>query len=117
MKLDKKELIYECSYKNMRWGCRIKDIEHTKQITGFTVSGKGSLYHVYLIEFNQTRWLDIPEIGISSELSHPDDIFWNSEKLAEHTNSIIDGLTIANGLKMINKLLKEEKLNERRRFY
>ena len=43
MKLDKKELIYECSYKNMRWDCRIKDIEHTKQITGFTVSGKGSL--------------------------------------------------------------------------
>src|SRR5699024_6172775 len=117
MKLDKKELIYECSYKNMRWGCRIKDIEHTKQITGFTVSGKGSLYHVYLIEFNQTRWLDIPEIGISSELSHPDDIFWNSEKLAEHTNSIIYVLTIANGLKMINKLLKGEKLNERRRFY
>ena len=100
MKLDKKELIYECSYKNMRWDCRIKDIEHTKQITGFTVSGKGSLYHVYLIEFNQTRWLDIPEIGISSD-----------------TNSIIDGLTIANGLKMINKLLKGEKLNERRRFY
>ena len=109
MKLDKKELIYECRYKNMRWDCRIKDIEHTKQITGFTVSGKGSLYRVYLIEFNQTRWLDIPEIGISSELSHPDDIFWNSEKLAEHTNSIIDGLTIANGLKMINKLLKGEK--------
>ena len=48
----------------MRWDCRIKDIEHTKQITGFTVSGKGSLYHVYLIEFNQTRWLDIPEIGM-----------------------------------------------------
>ena len=56
-------------------------------------------------------------MGISSELSHPDDIFWNSEKLAEHTNSIIDGLTTANGLKMINKLLKGEKLNERRRFY
>ena len=38
MKLDKKELIYECRYKNMRWNCMIKDIEHTKQITGFTVS-------------------------------------------------------------------------------
>ena len=25
MKSDKKELIYECSYKNMRWKCRIKD--------------------------------------------------------------------------------------------
>lgn len=42
MKLDKKELIYECRYKNMRWNCMIKDIEHTNQITGFTVSGKGS---------------------------------------------------------------------------
>ena len=55
MKSDKKELIYECSYKNMRWKCRIKDIEQTKQITGFTVSGKGSLYRVYLIEFGKTR--------------------------------------------------------------
>ena len=64
MKSDKKELIYECSYKNMRWKCRIKDIEQTKQITGFTVSGKGSLYRVYLIEFGKTRWLDIPEMGI-----------------------------------------------------
>lgn len=55
MKLDKKELIYECRYKNMRWNCMIKDIEHTNQITGFTVSGKGSLYRVYLIEFSKTR--------------------------------------------------------------
>ena len=91
MKSDKKELIYECSYKNMRWKCRIKDIEQTKQITGFTVSGKGSLYRVYLIEFGKTRWLDI---------------FWNSEKLAEHTSSIIDGLTIANGLKIIDNFFK-----------
>ena len=75
MKSDKKELIYECSYKNMR-------------------------------EFGKTRWLDIPEMGISSELSCPDDIFWNSEKLAEHTSSIIDGLTIANGLKIIDNFFK-----------
>ena len=106
MKSDKKELIYECSYKNMRWKCRIKDIEQTKQITGFTVSGKGSLYRVYLIEFGKTRWLDSPGRGISSELSCPDDIFWNSEKLAEHTSSIIDGLTIANGLKIIDNFFK-----------
>lgn len=79
MKSDKEEPAYECSCKNMRWNCKIKDIEHTKQITGFTVSGKGS---ICLIEFSKTRWLDIPETGISSELSCLDDIFWNSEKPA-----------------------------------
>ena len=43
-------------------------------------------------------------MGISSELSYLDDTFWNSEQIGHQLNSIIDGLTIANGLKLIGKL-------------
>ena len=77
-----------------------------KADNGIYSKWKRDLYRVYLIEFGKTRWLDIPEMGISSELSCLDDIFWNSEKLAEHTSSIIDGLTIANGLKIIDNFFK-----------
>lgn len=105
MELNKGTTIeYLCHYKNKYWHCKIENIERSEQITGFTVSGRGSSYHVYLIEFQKRRWLDIPVMGISSKLSDPDDIFWNSEKLTEKLNSIIDGITIANGIKMLSRM-------------
>lgn len=110
MKSENKRMTYMCSYNKEEWSCEIKDVNYTKQITGFTVSGRGSSYRVYLVELGRKRWLDIPVLGLSSELSGLDDVFWNSEKLASSLNSIIDGLTIAKGLKMIQEIIlfKEE---------
>ena len=101
MRLDKK-ITYICNYKNTSWQCVLKDISIDDRITGFTVSARGSRYRVYVINFDMKRWLDIPGIGVSSELSSLDDIFWNSEKIACYMNSIIDGLTIAKGLSIIS---------------
>ena len=67
-------------------------------------NGRESRYQVYLVKLNGKQWIGIPEMGISSELSYLDDTFWNSEQIGHQLNSIIDGLTIANGLKLIGKL-------------
>lgn len=102
----------------------LKDVRGIGLFTGRSGTGKSFIMKKFSETLNPGLYkvIYMPMSTLSTiefyrELSHPDDIFWNSEKLAEHTNSIIDGLTIANGLKMINKLLKGEKLNERRRFY
>lgn len=67
MRLDKK-ITYICNYKNTSWQCVLKDISIDDRITGFTVSARGSRYRVYVINFDMKRWLDIPGIGVSSEL-------------------------------------------------
>ena len=79
-------IVYECTYENRSWECIL------------------SRYQVYLVKLNGKQWIGIPEMGISSELSYLDDTFWNSEQIGHQLNSIIDGLTIANGLKLIGKL-------------
>ena len=60
-----------------------------------------SRYDIYLIQLGQERWIGIPEINVSSPLSTLDDIFWNSERIGNIMHSIIDGVMIAEGLKLI----------------
>lgn len=97
-------IVYECTYGNRSWECILSHIIKGKEVVGFTVTGRESRYQVYLVKLNGKQWIGIPEMGISSELSYLDDTFWNSEQIGHQLNSIIDGLTIANGVKLIGKL-------------
>lgn len=96
-----KELEYNCQYKGQNWQCKAKNIVTEGNILRCIVSGRGSQYEVYLVRFEGRYWLGIPSIGRSSELSRLDDIIWNSERITEMTKSIIDGLTLAYGIKTI----------------
>lgn len=104
MKLDNSRWEYFAQYKETRWCCKIKNIEKSENIISFTVEGRGSSYRVFLIKFKETMWMDIPVMNISSELSSLDDIFWNSDKIGELLNSIIDGITIAKGIEYAYKI-------------
>lgn len=106
MKSDSRIIIYNCRYKNQVWRCEIKDIKKSDKITAFSIRGRSSYYKIYLVDSGEERWIGIPEINKSSPLSSLEDTFWNSEKIGDIMNSIIDGITIAEGLKIINK--KEE---------
>lgn len=103
MKLDK-TIRYSCNYKKQTWECKMKNISKNHEITSFTICGRSSEYKVHLIQLNKRSWIDIPEIGISSQLSSLQDVFWNSEKIGYVMNSIIDGIMIAEALKIISEL-------------
>lgn len=104
MKLDNSRWEYFAEYEDTRWCCKIKNIEKIENIISFAVEGRGSSYRIFLIKFKELIWLDIPVMNISSELSRLDDIFWNSDKIGELLNSIIDGITIATGIEYAYKI-------------
>lgn len=103
MKSDSRIIIYNCRYKNQIWRCEIKDIKKSDEITAFSIRGRSSYYKIYLVDSGKERWIGIPDINIASPLSSLEDTYWNSEKIGDIMNSIIDGITIAEGLKIINK--------------
>ena len=100
MKSDK-TIRYNCRYKKQVWKCEIRNIKKINEITSFSISGRKRRYDIYLIQLGQERWIGIPEINVSSPLSTLDDIFWNSERIGNIMHSIIDGVMIAEGLKLI----------------
>lgn len=58
---------------------------------------------MYIGKADELLWVCFPHQNLSSTLSSPDDVFWNTEKLAEVFDSIIDGVTVAQGIKLLNK--------------
>lgn len=93
---------YSCNYKNQEWAGTIKEIRNYGSYAGCVISGRGSSINAYIGKADEILWICFPNHNLSSTLSKPDDIFWNSEKLGEMFNSIIDGITIAQGIKQLN---------------
>ena len=97
------KILYTAEYKKEKWICEINTIKQKNNIITYTVNGRGSKYEIYLMNFENKMWIDIPIMKISSELSTLDDTFWNSEQIGIALKSYIDGITIANSLKIVGK--------------
>lgn len=100
------QINYKSTYNEEIWTCTIKDVVYNTYMMAFTLTARESRYRCYLVSNEEKNWIAIPEMEISSELSYLDDVFWNSEQLGRILNSIIDGTSIAMGLKEIKKRMK-----------
>lgn len=94
---------FECSYKNQKWTGTIKKINDYGSYTGCVIDGRGSSIEMYIGKADEMLWVCFPYQNLSSSLSSPEDIFWNTEKLADLFDSTIDGVTVAEGIKLLSE--------------
>lgn len=94
---------YECSYRNQKWTGTVKKINDYGSYTGCVIEGRGSSIEMYIGKADERLWACFIHQNLSTSLSSPDDVFWNTEMLTDVFNSIIDGITVAQGIKLLGK--------------
>jgi len=70
------------------------------------LAARGSSFYVIAGEYMYGWYLCIPEWGIGSSLTRPDDVFWNQEQLRKYMEHV-DAVSVSCGLAEIYKLVKK----------
>lgn len=98
----KQGLIYKCQYHNKEWYGTISNYENHITYSECQLTGRGSLIKMYIGYTHRVLWACFPDLKKATTLSHPDDLFWNKEELTELFESIADGTTIAESIKVLD---------------
>lgn len=88
------------------WKGRVEQLLCRGNTAEMDISGKGSAMHVIIGGYEYGKYLCIPDWGISSVLSEPEDSFWNREQLERHMGRA-DAITLSEALKVISKELED----------
>lgn len=82
-------------------------VSYEKRDDGFEaeISGRGSSFYLIVGKSERDNYLCIPTWRVGSELANYNDTFWNLEQLKRQL-SVVDSITVVNGIKAIAMLLK-----------
>lgn len=98
----KQGLVYKCHCDDNEWYGTISNYENHITYSEFRLTGRGSLIRMYIGYAGRELWVSFPDLKKATTLSYPDDILWNKEELTEIFESIADGTTIAESIKILN---------------
>ena len=88
----------------LTWECSLTLISRQNLFYEAIIKGNGSSFHVIAGPQTYGMFLCIPNWQIGCELSHLSDVFWNSQQLRIHLNSV-DTATVAVGLSHLEDLV------------
>lgn len=91
-------LEYKCRYNNDEWISSIRNIKEEIGYSILDIEGKSSRIVTYLGRNDDQYWCFFPLQELSSHLSYPNDLFWNSEKLESIFGNAYDAVTVARGI-------------------
>lgn len=89
--------------KNIHWSSSISLFRHEADVYEAEISGRDSCFHVIVGIYVNGFYICIPSMGIGSELSVPEDVFWNYERLSGSLGSV-DATTVSEGLKYLRRI-------------
>ncbi len=87
------------------WNGEIKNLKQKEGIIEAEITGRGTVMHIIIGEYEYGRYLCIPGRQVGSELAGLKDVFWNREQLARQIG-IIDAITVAEALNVIENELE-----------
>ena len=85
---------------SISWNGSVRIISHAPVFMEAEISGKGSSFHVITGSSSNGFFLCVPNWRIGCELSHLDDVFWNTERLSPFLNPV-DLTTLTQGLSIL----------------
>lgn len=91
-------LEYKCHYNNDEWISSIRNIKEEMGYSILDIEGKSSKIVTYLGRNDDQYWCFFPIQELSSQLSYPNDLLWNSEKLENIFGNAYDAITVARGI-------------------
>ena len=90
---------------SLAWDCTVNLIDQHDCFYEAIIEGRGSSFHVIAGPQANGMFLCIPNWQVGCELGHLTDVFWNSEQLRHHLNSI-DTRTVALGLAHLQDIVE-----------
>lgn len=98
---------YVCTLKNkgrtIHWISSISLFRHDGDVYEAEISGRDSCFRVIVGIYANGFYICIPCMGLGSELSVPEDVFWNYERLSRSLGRV-DAKTVSEGLKYLRKI-------------
>lgn len=98
---ENKSFTFPCIYEDIEWEGKIKNLICHQGYIEFSVLGRESLIKTYAGDTGNEIWACFPAYNCGCTLAEPSDIFWNSERLYRLFESIPDGITVANAIKIL----------------
>lgn len=89
--------------KRVSWTSSISLFRHEADVYEAEISGRDSCFRVIVGIYVNGFYICIPGMGIGSELSVPEDVFWNYERLSRSLGSV-DATTVSEGLKYLRRI-------------
>ena len=105
------DFVYQCVNPNTsknageKWDGKIEYLLEKSDGFEEIINGRGSSMFFIVGESERGSYICLPEWGISSEIAHLSDTFWNQERLEIRKLSTVDAITLATGLGIIATLL------------
>lgn len=114
MAMEKDEIIYRCNYKGEEWYGVITNYKNYSTFSECEIRGRGSYIKMYIGNIDDNLWVSFPIQKKATTLSRADDTYWNEEELTGLFESIVDGITISQGIKKLDRynLIREAEIEE-----
>lgn len=90
---------YKCTRGLEEWSGIIRSDEEFNGYYKILLEGRSSSIRTYYGHAGSEYWACFPDFSLSASLAHPNDIFWNIEKLTEVFGNVCDAITVAEGIK------------------
>lgn len=87
------------------WEGYIKEVVNINGIWELCITGRGSSIRLMIGKSSLGLFACIPDFDAGCYLCSLDDLYSNSDRLIRAMESIVDGTTVACGLKILNKVL------------